>query len=128
MAFEEEEPIREDAEALRGYAQWLARLEVGVADVVAIERLQGFMERRFAQDEMFAPTGRQVQAVFGAKQAVYRFQEAGLKPFNSKTAIGSGLRFGISNMGGRFPRMPGAFGLIRAREIFSERTGSVAPF
>ena len=121
MAVEFAEEIRDDAEALRGYAQWLARLEVGVADVVTIERLQGFMERRFARDEMFAPTGNQVKAVFGAKQNVFRFQEAGLKPFNSRTAIGSSLRFGITGM-------RGAFGLTRARVIFQERTGGVAPF
>ncbi|KKM68437.1 hypothetical protein LCGC14_1460910 [marine sediment metagenome] len=121
MAIPPPKPIRTDPEALAAYVEWLARMEVGVASVVTIERLQEWMDRRFIKDDKMLPTDEQVEAVFGAKQAVYRFQEAGLKPFNSRTAIGASLRFGVTGM-------RGAFGLTRARAIFFERTGGVAPF
>lgn len=86
-----------------------------------IDRLRDFLELRDMLGGDEASRARATNGLWGAVQKRFAWGEAGMTPRHIRRFLGPTLRFGISGM-------RGWFGPVRARQIFQERTGKVAPF
>lgn len=103
------------------FEAWFIRLDVTIEGTYNMDALGQFMKDRAQQDGFTAPGENAIRGMWDHVEKGWDFKEVGIKSFVMRATIGPSLRFGITGM-------RGAFGITRAREIYTERTGEAAPW
>ncbi len=103
------------------FAAWFNRMDVPIEGTYSETALGDFLAARMDAQGYPAPTQDQVAGLWGNLVRGFDLQEVGIKSFLQRATIGPQLRFGITGM-------RGSFGITRARQIYTERTGRPAPY
>lgn len=112
--------VRREPVSAQAYEHWLTREEVPIDAYSSKEAMADFLSKRRLRKGEFPLSERQVQALWDNSPTIRRWLEPGIRPYQFKSTIGTGQRYGIKGM-------RGSFGLQRAREIYQQRTGQLPP-